>query len=165
MGSTPYGIVSAVQPAARAPKRTLLQVCRELEREALLDPPREVAATLQDVRYLTPRTRAVYVALAEAGVSARLFARSLQAWLAPGVVGVALDDDDPLVDEWSIVVPAVRHPFAFAATDCCTADVDDLDRSFCYAVTRDPELVRACATSLGLSPDLSTLPGESAERT
>ena len=98
MGSTPYQIVSAVQPISRAAKRTLLSLCRELEREALLDPPREVAATLQDVRYLTPRTRAVYVALAEAGASARLFARSLQAWLAPGVTGVALDDEEPLVD-------------------------------------------------------------------
>lgn len=157
-GPTPYQILSAAQPVQRAAKRTLISLVRGLEREALADPPPAVAATLQDVRFLTPRTRDVYVALAAAGAPARLFARSLQAWLAPGVTGVALDDDDPLVDEWSVVLPHPHRPVVFSATDCHEA-VDDLDRTFCWAVSRDPEVVGACAASLlgpGVGPPAGT---------
>ncbi len=155
---TPYEIVSAAQPPQRAPKRTLLGVVRALEREALLDPPPAVAATLQDARYLTARTRAVYARLAEAGAPGRLFARSLQAWLAPGVTGVALDDDDRLVDEWTVVLPHPHAPVVFSATDCYSPTDDDLERAFCWAISRDPEVVAACAAALGIG-DAARAPG------
>ena len=152
-GPTPYEIVSAAEQVRESPKSALVAVTRGLEREALTDPPPAVAATLQDVRYLTPGTRAVYAELAAKGAPARLFARSLQAWLAPGVVGVALSDDDPLVDEWTVVLPSATHPVVFAATDCGLVGVDDGARTFCWAVSREPEVVRAAAQALGLSPD------------
>ncbi|HWG94507.1 MAG TPA: DICT sensory domain-containing protein [Mycobacteriales bacterium] len=150
--TTPYGLVAEVEPVVEATKGELVAVSRRIEREALLAPPPAVAATLQDARYLTPRTREVYARLAAAGAPARLFARELQSWIAPGVTGVALDDDDPLVDEWVVVVPGDR-PVVFAATDLRVPDCDDdLARCFSYAVSRDPALVRACAQALGLDP-------------
>lgn len=147
--STPYSLVAGVERTVVANKRELVLVSRGLERAALASPPAAVAATLQDARHLTARTRAIYATLAEHGTAARLFGRDMQAWLAPGVVGVALDDDDPLVDEWSIVVPG-SDPVAFAGTDLHNAGCSDSDRCFLYAVSRDPEVVAACARSLGL---------------
>ena len=147
---TPCQLVHAVEQPAEATKGELIAVSRRLETAALADPPPAAAATLQDARVLTERTREVYAALAAAGAPARLYARDLQSWLAPGVTGVPLDEDDPLADEWVVVLPGAS-PVVFAATDLKKPDCDDdNDRCFAYAVSRDPELVQACAEVLGI---------------
>ena len=147
--STPYDIVTSVEPVRSARKRGLIAVTRGLEREALLDPPVAVAATFQDLRYLTPETRANYEALGARGVEVRLYARSLQSWLGSGVQGIALDDDDPLVDQWTLVVPSVEHPVVFVATDGVPGGADG-DLPYTWATSRDPEVVDACAQALDI---------------
>ena len=146
---TPYELVHRAGPVQDATKAELLRITRRLEQAALLAPPPAVAATLQDSRYLTDRTRSVYAALAAAGAPGRLHARGLQAWLAPGVSGVSLDDDDPLVDEWVVVLPGAE-PVVFAATDLHVPHSADEDRSFSYGVSTDPDVVSGCARLLGL---------------
>ena len=146
---TPYALVSAATTVEEGSKRELVALTRRLERAALSDPPPAVAATMQDLRYLTDRTRAVYADLAERGAQARLFARGLQAWIAPGVEGVALQEDDPLVDEWVVVLPG-SDPVVFAATDLGRTDCSDDDRCFLYGVSRDPHVVAACGRLLGV---------------
>jgi hypothetical protein len=111
--------------------------------------PSAVAATLQDARYLTDRTRAVYAALAAEGAAARLHARGLQSWLAPGVTGVCLDDDRP----------ARRR----VDGRCCRAARRRLrrhgprqhrlrrrERCFRYGVSYDPDVVAECGRLLGI---------------
>lgn len=147
--STPYNIVTGVETVRTANKRALIAVTRGLEREALLDPPLAVAATFQDVRFVTPQTRQSYAQLAARGTQVLLYARSLHAWLAPGVRGISLDDGDPLVDEWSLVVPSQEHPVVFVATDGVPGGSDG-QRPYTWAVSRDPEVVRACAQALGV---------------
>lgn len=149
MQATPYALVSAATEVSRASKRELIGLSRQLERAALEQAPPAVAATLQDVRYLTDRTRAVYADLAAAGAAARLHARGLQAWLAPGVEGVALDDEDPLVDEWVVVLPG-RAPVVLAATDVGDTGCPDDARTFTYGVSHDPHVVAACGRLLGI---------------
>ena len=146
---TPYELVRRGAPVQEATKAELVRITRRLERAALLAPPPAVAATLQDERYLTDRTRSVYAALAAAGAPGRLHARGLQAWLAPGVSGVALDDDDPLVDEWVVVLPG-HEPVVFAATDLHVAGCEDEDRCFSYGTSSDPEVVQECGRLLGI---------------
>lgn len=146
---TPYELLRQTTAVQDATKLELVRLTRRLERTALQSPPAAVAATLQDQRFLTERTRAVYAALAAAGAPARLHARGLQAWLAPGVAGVALEDDDPLVDEWVVVLPGA-DPVVFAATDLHAPDCADEDRSFSYGVSTDREVVEGCARLLGL---------------
>ena len=146
---TPYELVRRHTPVQDATKRELLGLTRRLERAALEAPPPGVAATLQDVRYFTDRTREVYTALAAAGAPARLHARDLQAWLAPGVTGVALTDDDPLVDEWVVVLPGAE-PVVFAATDLRVPGCADDERCFSYGISRDPAVVQECGRLLGL---------------
>lgn len=143
---TPYALVSQVVQPRAAAKAELVRLSRELERAALADPPPAVHATLQDARFLTERTRTSYARLAEQGAAIRLHARGLQAWVAPGVTGVDLDEDDPLVDEWCVLVTGV---VALTATDLHVPVADDLDRTFRVAVSRDPEVVEACVRALG----------------
>ena len=154
MPSTPYAVLTAVEAPVPAFKHELLTLSRRLERLALADPPPYVGAALQDCRYLTPRTRQVYADLAAAGSRATLYARGLQSWLAPGVTGVPLDDDDPLVDEWVVVLPG-EDPVVFAATDLRIPDCADEDRCFSYGVSRDPAVVRQCGELLGLGAAVS----------
>ncbi len=141
---TPYALVTAVEEPQLADRGQLVALSRRMELTALASPPPFVAATLQDVRFLTDHTRDVYTRLAEGGARATLYARGLQSWIAPGVVGVALEDDDPLVDEWTVVLPSEQAPSVFTATDLRQpCDTDD-ERCFSYAVSHDADVVRAC---------------------
>ncbi len=145
----PFELVAASSPPRTATKRELLQRVRDLERQALGRPaPPAAAACLQDARFLTERTRAVYAELAARGAQVHLFARSLQAWVAPGVRGIDLDDD-ALVDQWTLVLTGPQ-PVCFAAQDLNDAGERDDDRAFVWALTCDPAVVEQVASLLGL---------------
>lgn len=147
--ATPYAVVSAAGPVQEASKRELVRLTRRVECAALATPPPAVAAALQDARYLTERTRDIYADLAAAGAPARLHARGLQSWIAAGVTGIGLDDDDPLADEWVVVLPGA-DPVVFAATDLGHSDCDDDDRCFAYGISHDPHVVASCGRLLGI---------------
>lgn len=168
---TPYDVVVQAERPRRSDKNAVLRLSRALEREALATPG-PTGASLQDVRYLTERTRTMYARLAAAGSAPVLYARDLPAYVAPGVTGVALDDDDPLVDVWSVVVLSER-PVVMAAVDLHvggsgtgrpgpglpSVDLLGLDpgrpparvgteRDFLVAVSRDPDVAAACLAAL-----------------
>ena len=145
---TPYAVVTAVERPRPVTKRELVRLSRQLELAAMASPPQLIAATLQDSRFLTARTRDVYRRLGSAGASVTLLARGLQAWLEPGVRGVDLDDEDPLVDEWVVVLQSSQRPSVLAATDLHRPHEVDLERDFAYATSSDPEVVAACADML-----------------
>ena len=144
----PFDRVAATAPVQVADKRELLLRVRDLEARALSSSTTCAVACLQDARFLTPWTRDVYRTLASRGAEVRLDGRGLQAYVAEGVRGVELDDDDPLVDEWTVVVEG-DDPVCLAARDDQGPDVVD-ERTFRYAVTRDPVVVREVAASLGI---------------
>jgi DICT domain-containing protein len=142
---TPYAVVTSVERPRTVTKSELVRLSRQLEVAAMARPPQVIAATLQDSRYLTARTRDVYRRLASAGADVTLLARGLQGWLAPGVRGVDIDEDDPLVDEWVVVLSSAHRPAVLAATDLHSPDAADPERDFSYATSSDPEVVAACA--------------------
>ncbi|CAA9311964.1 MAG: hypothetical protein AVDCRST_MAG07-663 [uncultured Frankineae bacterium] len=146
---TPYAVVSRAERPQLATKAEVLALCRRLERGALVERPDAVAASLQDARYLSERTRELYGRLAAVGVPVTVHARGLHAWIAPGVRGVDVDDDDPVGDEWVLVLASSRAPVVLAATDLRRPAAADLDRSFLCAVSRDPEVVAGCLRLLG----------------
>ena len=148
LSTTPFGLVAAAEAVRPGTRKELLALSRTLELAALADPPDVVAAALQDVRFLSDQTRRVYADLARAGSRAVLHARGMSSWLAEGVIGIDLDDDDPLVDEWVVVVPSQTSPVVFAATDLRRPEQEAAEGEFSYAISRDPEVVRACAALL-----------------
>lgn len=145
---TPYAVVMSVERPRPVTKRELVRLSRQLELAAEARPPETIAAALQDSRFLTARTRDVYRRLASAGAPVTLLARGLHGWLAPGVRGVDLDEDDPLVDEWVVVLHSLHRPAVLAATDLHSPHEFDLQRDFAYATSSDPEVVAACAELL-----------------
>ncbi len=144
---TPFALADAVSTAEPATKPDLVRISREIERELLADPPPAVAACLQDSRFLSGRTREVYARLAQAGAAVRLHGRGMQTWIDPGVSGVPLDDDSPLVDEWVIVVPG---RVLFAAADLRAEDCPDDERTFTFCLTRDEAASRTAGALLGV---------------
>lgn len=140
---TPYDVlVPRLSPTALS-KRLLVARARRLERIALQQPAIRVIATLQDVRHLTDLTRSTYASIAAAGADVTLLARDLPAYVAPGVRGVALTDDDPLVDVWSVLVAGAAGCLALAAQDRHD-DADDLAREYDTVETDDAGLVVSC---------------------
>jgi len=136
--TTPFSLVRAAAPARRAPKEELLHRVRQLEKTALDDAAVDIAiACLQDARFIEPATLAFYERAAARGADVALFARGAQAWLAEGVRGVDLDDDDPLGDQWTVLVVGDR-PVCFAAQDLLEAIEHDDERTFEWAQTDDP---------------------------
>jgi hypothetical protein len=65
------------------------------------------------------------------------------------VTGISLDDDDPLVDEWVVVLPG-PEPVVLAATDLGDTGCADEARSFTYGVSHDPHVVASCGRLLGI---------------
>jgi len=149
---TPYDVVAQTAPSRRGTKPELVALCRRFETEALVTRPERVFATLQDARYVTAATLSAYRRLADGGAQVRLFARGLQAWLGPGVAGVDLLEDDPLVDEWCVVLGSERTPTAFAATDLRVLGAPETERAFVWAVSHDPDVVQECTRLLSTSP-------------
>lgn len=141
---TPYDVVTRSETARPGTKAELIALSRRLERAALDDPPAAVVAALQDARFVTDRTRASYSAIAERGADVRLLARGIQSWLAPGVRGVDLADEDPLADLWCVVLPSPGAPAVLAATDLHVEDVADEERTFRWALSRDRDVVAEC---------------------
>ena len=147
---TPYRLVARAVTPEQATKAELLRLSRELEQEALAHPPVAAGVALQDARHLSGSTLAAYRRLAEGGTQVRMFARGLQAWLGNGVQGTDLSDDDPLVDEWLVVLQSPEAPVVLAATDL-HGPPDDPDRAYLMVFSRDPALVDACVRALGLA--------------
>ena len=144
---TPYAVVSAVEEPRPVGERELVRLSRELELAATARPPGRMAAALQDSRFLTARTRDVCSRLAAAGAAVTLLARGMQSWIAPGVRGVDLAEDDPLVDEWVVVLPGGARPSVLVATDLRRPGAVDLERD-AYATSCDPAVVAAGADLL-----------------
>ena len=138
---SPYDIVSSQVPTQTATKAELLAHVRELERQALADMPVAFAvACLQDSRFLTGPTVEVYAELAQRGAQVLLLGRGVHTVVAPGVRGVDLDDDDPLGDEWTVLL-AGRAFLCFVAQDLFEPVDDDAERTFRWAQTDDHRIV------------------------
>lgn len=138
---SPYDLLSSQLPTQVATKAELLEHVRHLEREALADMPVAFAvACLQDARFLTEATLEVYAELARRGAQVLVLGRGVHAAIAPGVRGVDLDDDDPLGDEWTVLL-AGRTFQCFVAEDLLDGSDEDGERSFRWTQTDDPALV------------------------
>lgn len=145
---TPYDIViRSVLPRSHT-KADLLRLTRELEAEARQTRATQIRAALQDVRHVSAATRSVYADFAARQVDVVLLAQGLPAHVACGVRGVDLDEDDPLVDQWCLVVAGGARPVVLAATDLHAPAGTQMDRSFTFAVSRDPSVVAACLALL-----------------
>ncbi len=151
--ATPYAAVAGDSRLSRAPKRLLLPLSHTLELAALQARlPPLLLACFQHVRHLTPATARRYTALASHLPFVGVLGEHMPAEPVPGVLGSALDPDDPLSLEWTVVVLGAHESVALVARGVApdpggspASAQPDADREFDFVVTHDRARVTAVA--------------------
>ncbi len=153
----PAGVVGEVSPFAclpddvplrRAPKALLIELSKQLEREAMrLGETCVVAATFQEARHFTVSTTQRYRDLVERTGFVCALGEDLPVEPLPGVRGAALSPEDPVRGEWDVAVLSPHFSAALLARDLGD-DGPDLERSFEYALTYERSTVSRAASSL-----------------
>jgi DICT domain-containing protein len=147
-GSTPYDVVSAGREVQVSTKRLLLPVSHSLEQRArAMSLPPILLAGFQQGRFFTPHTALRYARMAERLPLVCAFGTGMPATPATGVRGGDLSPDDPLRDEWTVIVLGAHFSAALVSRDLGDAGAD-ADRRFSYVVTHDRALVTAAARTL-----------------
>ncbi|SFT71543.1 PAS domain S-box-containing protein/diguanylate cyclase (GGDEF) domain-containing protein [Geodermatophilus amargosae] len=153
----PSGALGAVSPFAclpdgvplrRAPKALLIELSKQLEREAMrLGETCVVAATFQEARHFTVSTTQRYRDLVERTGFVCALGEDLPVEPLPGLRGAHLDPDDPVRGEWDVAVLSPHFSAALLARDLGD-EGPDLERTFEYALTYDRATVSRAAQSL-----------------
>ena len=132
----------------RSPKRLLIELSKQLEREAArIGETCVITAAFQHARHFTPATRVRYARLAEQTGFVCALGEGLAEEPLPGVRGATLLDDDPLLGEWDVTVLSPHFSTALLARDLGD-DGPDLDRMFEYALTYERATVVEATRSL-----------------
>ena len=145
---TPFRSIEGSRPRRSGTKRLLLEISRELERQAdALGEHAVLISTFQHARHFTAPQAELYERL-----SRRLaFVGALGEEMTPnptdGVRGARLQPGDPLLREWDIVVVAPHFAAAFTALDQGDSG-PDMERRFDFQLTYERDLAVSAARSL-----------------
>jgi diguanylate cyclase (GGDEF)-like protein/PAS domain S-box-containing protein len=146
--ASPFGCLPEFVPLRRSAKSLLIELSKQLEREAMrLGDTCVVAATFQEARHFTPSTIQRYRDLVERTGFVCALGEDLPVEPLPGVRGAALEPADPVRGEWDVVVLSPHFSAALLARDLGD-DGPDLDRTFEYALTYDRDTVVRAAHAL-----------------
>jgi EAL domain-containing protein (putative c-di-GMP-specific phosphodiesterase class I) len=147
-GDTPYSIASRHRTPLISTKRLLLPLSHTLEQRGLgMVLPPLLLSSFQHVRHFTPATQHRYAELGARLPFVCALGAGMSSHPASAVRGAALDDADPLIGEWTVVVLGAHFAGALIARDLGDGG-PDLDRRFSYVVTHNRELVVAAARSM-----------------
>ncbi|NIZ90368.1 EAL domain-containing protein [Kineococcus rubinsiae] len=145
---SPFNSLPVGTSLRRAPKRLLVELSKQLERQAMrLGETCVLAATFQEARHLTPATALRYRDLVARIGFVCVLGEDLPIEPIPGVRGAALAPDDPVRGEWDVVVVSPHFSAALLARDLGD-DGPDMDRMFEYALTYRHDIVVGAAHSL-----------------
>ena len=147
---SPFQCLPAGVPLRRSPKALLIELSKQLERQAMrLGDTCVVAATFQEARHFTPATTLRYRDLVSRVGFVCALGEDLPVEPLPGLRGADLRPDDPVRGEWDVVVLSPHFSAALLARDL-HEDGPDLDRTFEFALTYDRDtVVRAARALLG----------------
>ncbi len=145
---SPFACLPDDVPLRRAPKALLIELSKQLEREAMrLGETCVVAATFQEARHFTVSTTQRYRDLVERTGFVCALGEDLPVEPLPGLRGAHLDPDDPVRGEWDVAVLSPHFSAALLARDLGD-EGPDLERTFEYALTYDRATVSRAAQSL-----------------
>ncbi|WP_346623447.1 EAL domain-containing protein [Blastococcus montanus] len=147
---SPFACLPPGTAPRRAPKGLLIELSKQLEREALrLGETCVVTGTFQEARHFTPSTAQRYRDLVERTGFVCALGEGLPAEPLPGLRGADLAPGDPVRGEWDVVVLAPHFSVALLARDLGSTG-PDMERQFEYALTYDRDTaVRAARCLLG----------------
>jgi diguanylate cyclase (GGDEF)-like protein/PAS domain S-box-containing protein len=145
---SPFACLPGAVPLRRSAKSLLIELSKQLEREALrLGDTCVVAATFQEARHFTPSTGLRYRDLVERTAFVCALGEDLAVEPLPGLRGATLGADDPVRGEWDVVVLGPHFSAALLARDLGDGG-PDLERTFEYALTYDRDTVVRAAAAL-----------------
>ena len=141
---SPFDCVPRSRPPRRATKALLIEISKQLEREAIqIGRTSVVASTFQHSEHFTRGTVARYQALVESTA----LGAGLGGYPLVGLRGADLAPHDPLRNEWDVVVVGPHFSAALLARDLGDTG-PDLEREFEYVVTYDRDVVVSAALAL-----------------
>jgi len=147
-GDSPFDCLPAGVVLRRSTKGLLIEVSKQLEREAMrLGDTCVVAATFQEARHFTPSTAQRYRDLVERTGFVCALGEDLPVEPLPGLRGATLSPDDPVRSEWDLVVLSPHFSAALLACDLGDGG-PDLERRFEFALTYDRDTVVRAAHAL-----------------
>ncbi len=145
---SPFGCLPDGTPLRSSPKSLLVELSKQLEREAVrVGQTCVVASTFQEARHVTPATERRYAELAEATGFVCAVGEGLDVEPLPGIRGATLEPGDPVRDEWDVVVLGPHFSAALLARDLGSTG-PDMDRQFEYALTYERTTVVRAARAL-----------------
>jgi diguanylate cyclase (GGDEF)-like protein/PAS domain S-box-containing protein len=145
---SPFACLPDDVPLRRSPKALLIELSKQLEREAMRHGETTVvAATFQKARHFTPATAQRYRDLVQRTGFVCALGEELATEPVPGVRGAALDPDDPVCGEWDLAVIGPHFAAALLARDLGDGG-PDLERTFEYALTYRRDTVVAATSAL-----------------
>ena len=157
LDDSPFTCLPAGAPLRRSPKALLIELSKQLERQAMrLGETCVVAATFQEAKHFTPSTAQRYRDLVQRTGFVCALGEDLPAEPVPGVRGAALDPDDPVRGEWDVTVVSPHFAAALLARDLGDTG-PDRGRMFEYALTYERDTV-VRATNALLSRVVPRLP-------
>jgi EAL domain-containing protein (putative c-di-GMP-specific phosphodiesterase class I) len=154
--ATPFEVVAGLRRPRAATRQLLLSLSKHLEYRAA-DPaePAVLVACFDDKQGFTPRLARRYRSIAGASVMVATFGVDMPREPAEGVRGQNLDSDDPLANEWVVVVVGAHFGAALVARRSRSGESSDgrkprgdAQAAYDFAVTYDRDLVITAAHSL-----------------
>ncbi|MET0701908.1 MAG: EAL domain-containing protein [Mycobacterium sp.] len=148
---SPFALIKDHHRVRTARKATVMALSQHIEMQAsrAVDPP-IVLTGLQRAEFLTKGTFKRYVNLAERSPLVAIFGLQMPPGLDGGIRGIPLAADDPLCDEWTVVVLGPQTAAAIIARESPDGPqvVDDSERRFDFVITYDRALVTEAARTL-----------------
>ncbi|SDP41813.1 PAS domain S-box-containing protein/diguanylate cyclase (GGDEF) domain-containing protein [Klenkia soli] len=145
---SPFDLLPASATVRQGSKRLLLEVTKQIEREALrLGDSCIVASAFQHARHFTPTTAQRYRDLVASVGFVCALGDEVPAEPVAGLRGASLALADPLRDEWDVVVLSPHFAVALLARDLGD-DVPEAERGFEFALTYRRDTVVAAARAL-----------------
>ncbi len=145
---SPFGCLPEGTPLRVSAKYLLIELSKQLEREAMrLGETSVVAATFQEARHFTPSTINRYRTLVERTGFVCALGEGLPEEPLPGLRGATLAPEDPVRGEWDLVVLGPHFSAALLARDLGD-DGPDMERRFEYGLTYDRDAVIRAAHGL-----------------
>ncbi|WP_298992848.1 diguanylate cyclase domain-containing protein [uncultured Pseudokineococcus sp.] len=146
--TSPFALLQAHHELRRSPKALLIELSKQLEREALrLGETAVVASTFQEAKHFTPATAARYRDLVERTGFVCALGEGLPAEPIAGLRGATLAADDAVRGEWDVVVLGPHFSAALLARDLGDTG-PDAQRMFEYALTYERATVVDAARCL-----------------
>lgn len=138
---TPFQLVAGTAEVRTGRKDLLLALSMDLERQAAVVGGACILSSFQRAYQLGLPTRIRYERLAASASFVVALGRGLSPSPLPGVFGGDLADDDPIVDEWDVVVLSPHFSAALLARDLGDTDAPEADRRFDFVLTNDRSTV------------------------